>query len=89
MAHRIAWSTHGGGRPKSYEGDSASPVRQCLSSSLEKLHGSSGKLSRGLVEAEGLWKWLATVAGARVARAGGAELTGSKDGVGPAEVSAE
>jgi hypothetical protein len=54
MAHRIAWSTRGGGRPKSGEGDSASPVRQCLGSSLEKLHGSSGKLSKGSVEAEGL-----------------------------------
>jgi activator of 2-hydroxyglutaryl-CoA dehydratase len=35
-------------------------------------------LSKGSVEAEGLWKWLATVAGARVARAGGAELAGAK-----------
>jgi hypothetical protein len=46
MTHRIARSTRGGGRPKSGEGDSASPVRQCLGSSLEKLHGFSGKLSR-------------------------------------------
>jgi hypothetical protein len=89
MAHRIDRSTRGGGRPKSGEGDSAPLVRQCLSSSLEKLHGSSGKLSKGSVEAEGLWKWLAMVAGARVARAGGAELAGAKDGVWPAKVSAE
>jgi hypothetical protein len=34
-------------RSKSDEGDPASPVRQCLDSSLEKLHGFSGKLSRG------------------------------------------
>jgi hypothetical protein len=45
---------------------------------LEKLHRVLEKLSKGLVEAEGLWKWLATVAGARVARAGGAELTAAK-----------
>jgi hypothetical protein len=56
---------------------------------LEKLHGSSGKLSKGSVEAEGLWKWLAAVAGARVAWAGGAELAGAKGGAWPAKVSAE
>jgi hypothetical protein len=47
MTHRIARSTRGGGRPKSGEGDSAPLVRQCLGSSLEKLHSLSGKLSRG------------------------------------------
>jgi hypothetical protein len=56
---------------------------------LEKLHRVLGKLSKGLVEAEGLWKWLATVAGARVARAGGAELTAAKGCVLPARVNAE
>jgi hypothetical protein len=56
---------------------------------LEKLHGSSGKLSRGSGEARGLWKWLAVVADARVARAGGAELTGANDGVWSARVSVE
>ena len=56
---------------------------------MEKLHRLSGKLSKGLVEAEGLWKWLAIVAGARVARAGGAKLAGAKGGVWPARVSAE
>jgi hypothetical protein len=50
---------------------------------LEKLHVSWRKLSKGSVEAEGLWKWLATVVGARLARAGGAELTGAKGGVWP------
>jgi hypothetical protein len=45
---------------------------------LEKLHRVFGKLSKGSVEAECLWIWLAMVAGARVARAGGAELTGAK-----------
>jgi hypothetical protein len=47
MAYRITRSTRGGVRPKSGEGDSAPPVRQCLVSSLEKLHSHSGKLSRG------------------------------------------
>jgi hypothetical protein len=68
-------------RPKSGVGDLAVPVRQGFDPCLEKLHGSSGKLSKGLVEAESLWKWLAVVAGARVARAGGTELAGAKDGV--------
>jgi hypothetical protein len=56
---------------------------------LEKLHKLSEKLSKGSVEAEGLWKWLAMVTGARVARAGGVELAGAKGGVWPARVSAE
>jgi hypothetical protein len=47
MAYRITQSTRGGGRPKSGEGDSAPPVRQCLGSSLEKLHNLSRKLSKG------------------------------------------
>jgi hypothetical protein len=64
-------------------------VRQCLGSSLEKLHRLSGKLSKGSVEAKGLWKWLATVAGARVARVGGAEFVGAKGGVWLVRVSAE
>jgi hypothetical protein len=53
-------------------------VRQGLDPCLEKLHGSSGKLSKGSIEAQGLWKWLAAVAGAWVARAGGAEHAGAK-----------
>jgi hypothetical protein len=89
MAHRIARPTRGGGRPKSGVDDLAVLVRQGFDSCLEKLHGSSGKLSKGSVEAEGLRKWLDTVAGARVARAGGVELTGAKDGVCPAKISAE
>jgi hypothetical protein len=47
VAHRIALPTRGGGRPKSGEGESASQVRQCLGSSLEKLHNFMGKRSRG------------------------------------------
>ena len=89
MAHQIARSMRGGGRLKSGDDDLAVPVRQGFDPCLEKLHGSSGKLSKGSVEAEGLWKWLATVAGARVARAGGAELAGAKGGVWPTKVSAE
>jgi hypothetical protein len=89
MAHRIARSTGGGGRPKSSDDDLAVPVRQGFDPCLEKLHGSSGKLSKGSVEAEGLWKWLVVVAGARVARAGGAELAGTKGGAWLAKVGAE
>jgi hypothetical protein len=62
MAHRIARSTRGCGQPKSDDDDLVVSVRQGLDSCLEKLHGLSGKLSKGSVEAEGLWKWLATVA---------------------------
>jgi hypothetical protein len=71
------------------EGESASLVRQCFDSSLEKLHRLLGKLSKGSVEAEGVWKWLATVVSARVARVGGAELAGAKGGVWPARLGAE
>jgi hypothetical protein len=62
MAHRIALPTRGGGRPKSGEGESASPVRQCLGSSFEKLHGFTGMRSRGWGEAGGQQKGLATTA---------------------------
>jgi hypothetical protein len=44
----LARSTHGGGRPKSGEGETASPVRQCLGSSLEKLHGFTREAIQGL-----------------------------------------
>jgi hypothetical protein len=47
MAHRVTWSMRGGGRSKSGDVVLASPVRQCLSSSLGKLHCLSGKPSRG------------------------------------------
>jgi hypothetical protein len=89
MVHLIARSTCGGGRPKSGDGDLTVPVGQGLDPCLEKLHGSSGKLSRGLSEARGLWKWLAMVAGAQVARAGGGKLAGAIDGVWSARVSVE
>jgi hypothetical protein len=89
MAHWIARPTRGGGWPKSGDGDLAVPVRQGFDPCLEKLHDSTGKLSKASIEAKGLWKWLATVAGARVARAGGVELVGAKDGVWSAKLSAE
>jgi hypothetical protein len=89
MVHLVARSTSGGGRPKSGDGDLAAPVRQCLDPCLEKLHGSTGKLSRGSGEARGLWEWLAAMAGVRVARAGGAELVGAQDWVGTVRASVE
>jgi hypothetical protein len=78
MVYLVARSTCGGGRPKSGEGDPAAPVRQGLGSCLENLHGSTGKLSRGSGEASCLREWLVAVAGARVARASGVELTRAK-----------
>jgi hypothetical protein len=75
MVYLVARSTRGGRWPKSGEGDPAALVRQGLGSCLEKLHGSTGKLSRGSSMARCLQEWLATVAGARV---GGVELAGAK-----------
>jgi hypothetical protein len=45
-SHRVTRSTRGGGRPKSGEVVLASPLRQCLGSSLGKLLRLSGKPSR-------------------------------------------
>ena len=47
MAHLVARSTCGGGRPKSDEVALTAPVGQGLGSSLEMPHGLSGKLSMG------------------------------------------
>jgi hypothetical protein len=47
MAYRLVVATHAGGDYNSGEGESASPVRQYLDSSLGKLHRLSRKLSRG------------------------------------------
>jgi hypothetical protein len=47
MAHRVIRSTRGCGLPKSGEVALASLVRQCLGSSLGKLHSLSEKPSRG------------------------------------------
>jgi hypothetical protein len=45
MAHQIARSTHGRGRPKSGEGDPESPVRFYRVQELGKLHGPLAKLT--------------------------------------------
>jgi hypothetical protein len=89
MVYLLAQSTCGGGRPKSGEGDPAALVRQCLGSRLKKLHGTTGKLSRGSGEARCLREWLVAVASARVARAGGAELARAKSWVGTVRTGAE
>jgi hypothetical protein len=47
MAHRIARSTHGRGRPKSGEDDLGSPVRFCRVLELGKLHRPLVKLTEG------------------------------------------
>jgi hypothetical protein len=39
MAHRRAWSTRAGGRPKSGEVDLGLPVKSCRVRGLGKLHG--------------------------------------------------
>jgi hypothetical protein len=89
MVHLVAWTTRGGGRLKSGDGDFTVLVRQGLDPCLEKLHGSTGKLSRGSSEARCLWEWLAMMASARVARAGGAELAEAKNWVGTVRASVE
>jgi hypothetical protein len=65
MAHLVARSMCGGGRPKSGEDDLTVPAGQGLGSSLERLHGLSRKLSMGSGEVRGLREWLATAAGLR------------------------
>jgi hypothetical protein len=62
MAHLVARSMCGGGRPKSSEVALAAPAGQGLVSSLEKLHGLSGMLSKSTGEAGGRRKRLATAA---------------------------
>jgi hypothetical protein len=81
MTHRVTRSTRVGGRPKSAEVVLASPVRQCLNSSL-------GKLLR-LSEAGGRHEELATAADRSVDLAGSAELTGAKDWAGTVRASTE
>jgi hypothetical protein len=62
MVYLVARSMRCGGRPKSGEVALASPVRQGLGSSLEKLHSLSGKPSKGSGEAGGRREGLATAA---------------------------
>jgi hypothetical protein len=80
MVYRRAWSTRGGGRPKSGEGDLGLPVKFCQVRGLGKLHGPMAELTEALARLGGGWSGLATVAEALAAMAGGKELTGAKEG---------
>jgi hypothetical protein len=80
MAHRIAWSTRAGGRPKFGEGDLGFLVKFCWVRGLGKLHKLMAKLSERLARLGSDWSGLATVAKALVAMAGGKELAGAKEG---------
>jgi hypothetical protein len=62
MAYRRAWSTRGGGRPKSDEGDLGLPVKFCRVRGLGKLHGPLAELTKALVRLGGDWSGLATAA---------------------------
>jgi hypothetical protein len=80
MAHRRAWSTRAGGRPKSGEVDLRLPVKFCRVRGLGKLHGPLAELTEALARLGGDWSGLATVAEALAAMAGGKELAGAKEG---------
>ena len=70
MAHRIARSTRGRGRPKSNEDDLGFPVRSCLVRALGKLHGPLAMLTEGQSQLERDWSGLAVVAEAWTVVAG-------------------
>jgi hypothetical protein len=55
VAHRAAWSTHGGGRMKSGDGNPAPPAKWCSVWGLRKLYGALSWIG---------WRW-ARVAGPR------------------------
>jgi hypothetical protein len=76
--HWIAWSTRGGGRPKSGEVDLGPPVKSGRVRGLGKLHGLLAELAEALARLEGGWSGLATVAEALSAMAGGIKLAGAK-----------
>jgi hypothetical protein len=80
MAHRRAWSTRAGGRPKSCEVDLGLPVKFCRVRGLGKLHGPLAELAEALARLGGGRSGLATVAEALAAVAGGKELAGAKEG---------
>jgi hypothetical protein len=65
MAYWIARSTHGGGRPKSGEGDLGPPVKFYRVWGLGKLHGIMVKLTEWLARLGRDWRELATVVEAR------------------------
>jgi hypothetical protein len=71
MAHWIARSTRGRGRPKSGEGDLGSPVKFCRVRELGKFHGLLAKLTERLVRLGSDWRELTTVAEAWAVMAGG------------------
>jgi hypothetical protein len=71
IAHRIAQSTCGRGRPKSGEDDLGSLVKFCQVRELGKLHELLVKLSEWLARLGSDWRELAMVAEARVVMAGG------------------
>jgi hypothetical protein len=62
MAHRIARSTRGRGRPKSGDDDLGSPVRFCRVRALGNLHGSLAKLTERPAQLGRDWSGLAAVA---------------------------
>jgi hypothetical protein len=80
MAHRRAWSTRAGGRPKSGEVNLGLPVKFCRARGLGKLHGPLAELAEALARLGGGWSGLATVAEALTAVASGKELAGAKEG---------
>jgi hypothetical protein len=80
MAHRIARSTRGRGRPKSGEDDLGSPVRFCRVRELGKFHGPLPKLTEGQAQLGHGWSELAAVAEARVVMVGRGNLAGAKEG---------
>ena len=71
MAHRIARSMRGRGRPKSGEDDLGSPVRFCRVRALGKLHESLAKLTERPAQVGHDWSGLAAVAEAWAVVAGG------------------
>jgi hypothetical protein len=71
MAHRIARSTCGRGRPKSGEGDLGSPLKFCQVRELGKLHGPLNKLTVRPAQHGRGWTELAAVAEAWAVMAGG------------------
>jgi hypothetical protein len=80
MAHRRAWSTRAGGRPKSGEVDLGLPVKSCRVRGLGKLYGPLAELTEALARLGGGWSGLTTVAKALAAVAGGKELARAKEG---------
>ena len=81
MAHRRAWSTRAGGRPKSGEVDLGLPVKSCRVRGLGKLHGPRAELAEALARLGGGWSGLTTVVEALAAMAGGIGLTTKERGL--------